>query len=122
MPDFKRSDRVAAQIHKALSDVLLRGLKDPRVKPISITNITVSDDLRIARVRFVPMGGVGDPQEIEDGLRSASGYLSRQVAKQVRMKYSPKLSFFVDTQLSGSFDLLDALNKSEAANSGDGEE
>ena len=110
MSDFKRAQRVSVEVHRALSEVVLRGLKDPRIIPFSITEVNVTDDLRLARVRIVPLGGVGDTDTLLAGLRAAAGYLSRQVAKQMRVKYSPRLEFFLDDSLSDAISVLKGLN------------
>ena len=111
MSDFKRSDRVAGQLHSALSQVLREGVRDPRVAPITLTHIRMSDDLRIARVNFVPLGGRGDVEEITAGLRAAGGYLRRQVGQRLKLKYVPELRFHVDEVLEASFDMSQTLDK-----------
>ena len=109
MGSGNRSDRVSIEIHRILSQLMLKGLRDPRVKSFSITNIRVTPDLRLARIRCVPMGG-GDGTKLLAGLRSASGYLSRELAKQLRMKYSPKLEFFLDEELSKAMNVIKGLD------------
>ena len=108
MSDFKRSERVAIEIQRALADIL-RTVKDPRVVPLSITHVFVTDDLRLSRIRVVPMGGVGDSEKLLEGLRAASGFLSRKLARKVRMKYAPKLEFFIDEQLDHTLSLVERL-------------
>lgn len=108
MSDFKRAERVAIEIQRALSDIL-RAVKDPRVVPLSITHVFVTDDLRLSRVRVVPMGGIGDEKKLLEGLRAASGFLSRKLAKKVRMKYAPKLEFHIDEQLNHTLSLVEQL-------------
>ena len=111
MSGYKRAQRVSIEVHRALAEVLLRGLKDPRVGSISITSVTVTDDLRLARVRFLPLGGRGKEEEIVAGLRSASGYLSREVSKIVRSKYTPRLEFFIDESPPQAIAIVDALDE-----------
>ena len=108
---YKRADRVAIEVHRALSDIIVRELKDPRVVPCSITGIDVSDDLRLAYVRIIPIGGRGDGQQLLSGLNSAAGFLSRKVAKRLQLKYSPKLQFFLDEHLAQAFDVVQALDE-----------
>ena len=115
MSNYKRADRVAGEIHRVLAGVLHRGMRDPRIKPISITGIQVTDDLRIARVRWIPLGGSGDGQQILAGLRSAAGFLSRELAKKLCMKYSPRLEFFIDETLEQAIHVVQSLEDSETA-------
>jgi len=106
-----RAKRVGGEVHKALSEVLSRGIKDPRYKPISITSVECTTDLRLVRIRFVPLGGMGDSESILAGLRSAAGFLGREVSKRVHVKYAPRLEFFVDENYVESIRLIERLDQ-----------
>ena len=106
----KRTQRVSMEIQRVLSDVLLRGLPDPRVTPISITSVICSPDLRHAKVHFVPMGGLGDVATILAGLEEIGGFINREVAKKIKMKYSPKLRFYPDEHFFENVDFIDQLD------------
>ena len=99
MTQTQRMDRVTRQIQSAVAEIIQEGLKDPRVGPLTITKVRVSPDLRRAHVGFVPLGGMGDPSSIEEGLNAAKGYIQRQLSRRVRMKYLPVLEFHVDTSI-----------------------
>ena len=109
----KRTDRVAAQISRVISSVLLRGLRDKRVKPVSITAVTCSPDLRHARIFVVPLGGQGNPQRILEGLNHASGFINHQIAKELSMKYTPKVQFFLDEHFFESVAMIEKLEQQE---------
>jgi len=121
MSGFKRAERVSIQVHRALAD-LLREVKDPRVVPLSITQVRVTDDLRLARVRVVPLGGVGSSDQLLEGLRAASGFLSRKLAKQVRMKYAPRLEFHLDESLEQAISIVEKLDQLQETTSESTEE
>ena len=108
MSNFKRAERVAIEIQRALSDII-RLVKDPRVVPLSITKTLVTDDLRLARIRVVPLGGSGNGEQLLAGLHAASGFISRSLAKQIRMKYTPKLEFHIDEHIDHAFSLVEQL-------------
>jgi len=92
-------ERVARQVQMALAEVLVSGLKDPRFQPVTITHVRVSPDLRHSDVRFMPLlGQQGDPDVLCGILNAASGYLQREVGKRVRLKYTPRFRFHIDTQ------------------------
>ena len=117
MSDVKRSVRVASEVSFALAQVLREGVKDPRVTPITITSVRLSDDLSVARVNFVPLGGTGDAEAIVAGLESARGYLRREVGRRVRLRYVPELRFHIDEHLEqaiGMTALLDQLTAARA--------
>lgn len=114
MSDFKRADRVAGEVSAALSQILLEGLRDPRVTPISITSVRLSDDLRVARVNFTPLGGVGDATTIGAGLQAAAGFLRRELGQRLRLKYTPELRFHPDDSVGRAVDLTARLEQMEA--------
>ena len=125
MSDFSRTERVSNQVQRALSEVLLRHpTRDPRITPISILRVKVSPDLRLARIYFLPLGTTANPLDVQAGLRSASGYLGKMMSKSLRMKYMPKLEFYVDEQQEQVANVIDAINalqeeKSDTDPSGD---
>ena len=120
-----RAQRVAGEIQRALFDILLHGLRDPRVKPITITEVECTADLRIARVRFVLMGGglvdgeaaqrkaLDDSNATLEGLRSAAGYIRRQLSRKINLKYSPTLEFFLDERYFESVRMVEYLEEQE---------
>lgn len=98
MAGSMRMERVARQVQMALAEVLIGGLKDPRYRPVTVTHVRVSPDLRNADVRFMPLGQQGDPEEIGQILNAAAGYLQREVGRRIRMKFTPRFRFHVDVQ------------------------
>jgi len=107
MKPFARSDRVCGQIHKVLSDVLLKRIKDPRLKSATITDVKMSRDLRIARIYFTTTGNKKSVEEAIEGFKSAIGYVKRTLAGQLGLRYMPELRFFYDE----SFDYASHIDK-----------
>jgi len=107
MKPFVRSDRVCGQIHKVLSDVLLKRIKDPRLKSATITDVKMSRDLRIARIYFTTTGNKKSVEEAIEGFKSAIGYVKRTLAGQLGLRYMPELRFFYDE----SFDYGSHIDK-----------
>ncbi len=107
MKPFARSDRVGGQIQKALSDILLKKIKDPRLEDATITAVKMSRDLKFARVYFVTSGGKKSIKETIDGFKSALGYVKRKLAAQLGLRYMPELRFFYDD----SFDYGSHIDK-----------
>ena len=105
----KRTERVSMEIQRVLSDVLIRGLPDPRVTPISITSVVCSPDLRHAKVHFVPMGGLGNVETILAGLEEIGGCIIREVAKKIKMKTAPQM-IYPDEHSLENVDFIDQLD------------
>lgn len=115
MSDFKRSDRVAGAIRAALAEVLLEGMRDPRLQSVSVTEVELSPDLGVAIVRVLPLGGLGDRDALMAGLERARGYLRTQVGRRVRLRHVPELRFELDEQFEESVRMVELLSAMEAS-------
>ena len=107
----QRTEQVAATLKRAIQDVIVRGISDPRVKGlISITKIDVSPDLADASVFCSVM-----PQEHEEltmhGLTSASKWIRRKAADKIRIRRMPKLHFRIDKQLRREQDVMASIDR-----------
>ncbi len=111
MRPFARADRVAGEIQKVLSDLLLRKIKDPRLKMVLITGVKLTADLKLARVYYTSTGREVDPKDSATGLRSAGGYFKRSLARQLSLRYIPTLEFYHDDSFEYG-DHIDRLLKS----------
>ncbi len=96
MKPYTRSDRVSGEIQKVLSDILQKGIKDPRLEMITITGVKMSRDLKVARVYFTTSGGKKSMEEATEGFKSALGYVKRTLANKLGLRYMPDLKFFYD--------------------------
>lgn len=86
------ADLVMAEI----SDILLRQVRDPRVKLVTITRVKMTDDLRLAKVYFVETGKEACDPQAKTGLERAAGFLKRELGKRLQLRYVPELMFMVD--------------------------
>ena len=87
-----RIGRINEEIQRELS-ALIRTVKDPRVKGlISITAVDTTPDLKYAKV-YVSVLDKGDVHEVVKGLKSAAGYLRRELGRVLQLRYTPELTF-----------------------------
>ena len=119
MKPFARSDRVGGQIQKVLSEILLKKVKDPRLKNASITDVKLSRDLRIARIYFVASGNKKSMEEAAEGFKSALGYVKRTLARQLGLRYMPDLKFFYDESFEYGSHIDNVLKALKADNGPD---
>lgn len=96
---FKRAERVGDLIKREISEMLIRGIKDPRISMVTITRVNISDDLRVAKVYFSVMGGDEDRKRNLQGLNSAKGFIKREVGKRIHLRYVPDIIFKFDPSL-----------------------
>lgn len=96
MKTFTRSERVGGQIQKALSELLQKTINDPRLEMATITAVKLSSDLRLAKVYFTVTGSVENRNDATRGFQSAAGYIKRNLAPRLGLRYMPELKFFYD--------------------------
>lgn len=110
-----RIGRINEEIQRELAD-LIRNLKDPRVQAIvSITRVDTTPDLRYSKV-YVSVLEANRQQEVLKGLKSAGGWLRRELGARLQLRYTPELVFTLDDSLkygAHMFDLLSRLEKKE---------
>lgn len=94
--DFSRSERLGEQIHRELSGLIQRELKDPRVGMVTIGEVEVSSDLSYAKVYYTILGDPDSHEETQQGLDRASGFLRSQLGKRLRTRLTPGLKFIFD--------------------------
>ena len=91
-----RTLRVASQLQRALNDLLRGDVKDPRLRGVSVTEVRVSGDIRVARVFFSTLDPDADPEPVLESLERAGGYLRSRVAGLLRLRHTPELRFSLD--------------------------
>jgi ribosome-binding factor A len=109
----RRSDRVADEVRKELSQLIFREVKDPRIKLVSVTEVQITSDLRRAVVRISALGEEQDRLAAVEALRHARGFLRTELAHRLRLRVTPELVFELDRGAEHSqkiSDLLESLN------------
>ena len=111
-----RIGRINDEIQKELSE-LMRSVKDPRVSGtlLTITHVDTTSDLRYARVYVSAMDRT-DEKDFLRGLKSAGGYLRRELGQRLNLRYTPELQFFPDDSNAYGDHILDMLNHVKPAN------
>jgi ribosome-binding factor A len=92
----RRPERVAEMVLRELSLMLIRDLKDPRLRGITLTGVRMTDDLRHGRVFFSHLEGKSRAAEAVTGFKSAGGFIRRQVCRVLGLRYAPELEFEFD--------------------------
>ena len=103
-----RIDRINEEIQRELA-ALIPMVKDPRVTGmISVMAVDTTTDLRYARV-FISILDKSDEQQVMRGLKSASGWLRRELGHRLQLRYTPELSFVLDESIDKGAHILAML-------------
>lgn len=115
-----RIGRINEEIQKELS-ALLRNLKDPRVQDtmISITHVETTPDLRYAKI-YVSFLQEERAKDALKGLKSAGGYLRRELGQSLRLRYTPELVWEQDDSITYGAKMLKLINSLEVNHDDDG--
>jgi len=97
--DNPRAKRMGEQIQRELTDLLRRDVKDERIGNVTITAVNVGGDLRTARVYYLVFGKQGADPKVQRGLESAAGFLRNALSKALMIRYTPTLTFELDTSI-----------------------
>ena len=107
-----RIGRINEEIQRELA-CLIPGVKDPRVTGmISVTAVETTPDLRFAKV-YVPMLDKSSAANVVKGLKSAAGYLRRELGRTLNLRYTPELQFVEDDSIDKGAHILEMLRDPE---------
>lgn len=104
----KRSERLAEQLREELSVMIQQKLKDPRIGFVTITRVTVTSDMRYAKVYYSVLGSASERAGTTAALEHSAGYLQRALKELLTIRTIPKISFTYDPSVEASI-ALDVL-------------
>ena len=119
MTSFSRAERVSGLIQETLSDLLNKRIHDPRLHMATITSVKMSADLKIARVYFAIYGDDKKSEDAVKGFESARGFIKRNLASKLGLRYMPDLKFFYDDSLDYGSHIDQLLEKIKTDNGPD---
>ena len=97
----KRSTRVGGLLREILAAIMLERVADPRLKELTITEVEMSPDLKLARVYFAARRGA-NPEELMMALDKAMGFIKQEVAREHILRTMPEFHFLPDETLERS--------------------
>ena len=115
----KRLDRVGHLIQMELGQLVLHRMKDPRLGFVTITHVSVAPDIRSARVFYSVMGDEKAKQDTKIALEKAAGFLQREIAATIELRFTPKLTFSLDETLDRGMEIDRILHKIEGEKNAD---
>jgi ribosome-binding factor A len=101
----RRLLKAAEAIREVVSMAILTEMRDPRVQNVTVTGVEVAPDMKSAKISVSIMGDEGRQKLCLRGLQNASGFLQSRIADRIDTRYTPRLTFSLDTGVKKSLEV-----------------
>ena len=118
MKPYTRAERISGEIQYAITELLNKKMQDPRIEMATVSGVKLSSDLRIADVYIAVFGDKKRIREAMDGFKKSKGFIKKNIAPKLGLKYMPDLRFIYDDTFDKAA-RMDALIKSASTGSSD---
>ena len=107
-----RTDRISEEVKKEVSTIIQNELKDPRLpEMVSVISAEVTRDLRYAKIYVSVLGDESASKDAIAGLKSAAGFIRREVGKRLRLRYAPEMLFELDHSIERGVYISKLINE-----------
>ena len=95
-----KNTRINMEVQRELSEIIRSGTKDPRIHPMtSVVAVEVTPDLKYCKAYISVLGDEEAAKATVEGLRSASSYVRRELARRVNLRNTPEIKFILDQSI-----------------------
>ena len=117
-----KNTRINMEVQRELSEIIRGGVKDPRIHPMTtVVSAEVTPDLKFCKVYISVLGSEEAGKETIQGLKSAEGYIRRELARRVNLRNTPKLQFIFDQSIEYGVNMSHLIDQVAKAD-GNGDE
>lgn len=112
-----KNTRINCEVLKELSNIIRSEIKDPRINPMtSVVSVEVAPDLKTCKAYISVLGDEKSQQDTIAGLKSAEGYIRRELARTVNLRNTPEIKFILDQSIEYGINmskLIDEVTKKD---------
>ena len=95
-----KNTRINSEVLKELSRIISREIKDPRIRPMTtVVSVEVAPDLKTCKAYISVLGSAEEQESTVEGLRSAHGYIKRELARSINLRNTPDIRFILDQSI-----------------------
>ena len=109
-----KNTRINGEVMRELSNIIRGEIKDPRINPMtSVVSVEVTPDLKLCRAYISVLGDEQSQKDTLEGLKSAEGYIRRQLASTINLRNTPEIKFILDQSIEYGVNmsrLIDEVN------------
>lgn len=110
-----KNTRINGEVMRELSNIIRSEIKDPRINPLtSVVSVEVTPDLKLCKAYVSVLGDEESQKSTLEGLRSAEGFIRRQLASTINLRNTPEIKFIMDQSIEYGVNmshLIDEVNK-----------
>lgn len=121
MASPQRVEKLREFIRDEVGQILQRGLRDPRVGFVSVTDVELSRDLRHAKIFVSVFGTPEERRQTLEGLGSATGFVRTELARRLQIRHTPQIEFRADDSIERGSRVVQLLRELGAGREGSGE-
>lgn len=118
-----KNTRINGEVRRELSNIIRGGVKDPRINPLtSVVEVEVAPDLKTAKAYISVLGDEQSQKDTLEGLKSAEGYIRRELARSINLRNTPQIQFVMDQSIEYGVSLsklIDDVNRKEVGDEED---
>lgn len=112
-----KNTRINGEVLKELSNIIRSEIKDPRINPMtSVVSVEIAPDLKTCKAYISVLGDEKSQQDTIAGLKSAEGYIRRELARTVNLRNTPEIKFILDQSIEYGINmskLIDEVTKKD---------
>ena len=109
-----KNTRIKSEVVKELSRIISREIKDPRISPMTtVVAVEVAPDLKTCKAYISVLGSEEEQESTVEGLRSAHGYIKRELARSINLRNTPDIRFILDQSIEYGVNMsrkIDVIN------------
>lgn len=107
-----KNTRINGEVLKELSNIIRSEIKDPRINPMtSVVAVEVAPDLKTCKAYISVLGDEKSQKDTITGLKSAEGYIRRQLARTVNLRNTPEIRFILDQSIEYGINMSKLINE-----------
>ena len=118
-----KNTRVNSEVQRELSEIISRGLKDPRIHPMTtVVAVEVTPDLKLCKAYISVLGDEEAGKDTIKGLKNAVGFIRTQLARRINLRNTPEITFILDQSIEYGVNMTRLIDEVTAGMSGGGNE
>jgi ribosome-binding factor A len=107
-----KGERVNGEVQRELSNIIRTEIKDPRIAPLtSVTAVEVTQDLKYCKAYISVLGDEEAGNDTIAGLKSAAGFIRRELARRINLRNTPELIFVLDTSIAYGMEMSKKIDE-----------